>query len=126
MPLQNPQLRNIVWPVPDVSVALAFYRDVVGLPVKFVDGDRYAALDAGGITLALASAAEDLTDGVPAFSLRVDDLAEAVAELTAAGATVVTPPTAGPHELRAVLRDPAGQLFIAYSALPAPEQAASR
>ncbi|MDT5028932.1 MAG: hypothetical protein QOE61_5358 [Micromonosporaceae bacterium] len=86
MEQDNARVSNILWPVADLTAALAFYRDVVCLPVKFTDGERFAALDAGGTTLALV----------------------------AGGAAVVSPATEGPHEVRTVLRDPAGQLVVVY------------
>ncbi|MGW7534370.1 hypothetical protein [Amycolatopsis sp. NPDC054798] len=45
---------------------------------------------------------EDVTGGVP-------DVTAALAALVAGGGTVVRPPEQGPHEVRAVARDPRGQ-----------------
>lgn len=110
------EIGNVLYPVADVANAIAFYRDALGLAVKFSDGDRYAALDGGRATLALAGPAEDVTKGRPAASFKVADVAQAVAELERAGATVVSPPAEGPHEIRAVLTDPWGNAFVVYSA----------
>ncbi|MEV4225218.1 MULTISPECIES: VOC family protein [Nonomuraea] len=106
------RLGNVLIPVTDLDQAIAFY----GLPVRFRDGDRFAALDAGGVTIALAGPAEHVTASA-APSYRVDDTAAAVAELAARGAEVVRAPEAGPHETRAVLRDPSGNVFVLYSPL---------
>jgi predicted enzyme related to lactoylglutathione lyase len=110
----NPTLRSLLWPVPDLEAAIAFYRDAFGYSLKFRDGDRYAALDAGGLTLALVAGDEDTTGGVPAPSFRVDDLAAAIRTVTAAGGRVLAGPSAGPHETRATVRDPAGQVLMLY------------
>lgn len=99
-------------PVADLDQAIAFY----GLPVKFRDGDRFAALDGGGVTLALAGPAEHVTDA-SAPSYKVDDVPRAVQEFSSRGASVIRPPEAGPHEMRAVLRDPSGNVFVLYSSL---------
>jgi predicted enzyme related to lactoylglutathione lyase len=106
------RLGNVFIPVKDLDEAIAFY----GLPVKFRDGDRFAALDAGGTTLALAGPDEHVS-AVSAPSYQVDDVASAVQELAERGAEVIRPPEAGPHEWRAVLRDPSGNVLVLYSAL---------
>ncbi|MFD9947115.1 VOC family protein [Nonomuraea sp. NPDC050547] len=106
------KLGNVFIPVKDLDEAIAFY----GLPVKFRDGDRFAALDGGGVTLALAAPAEHVTDAC-APSYKVDDVRRAVRDLEARGATVLAPPAAGPHEIRAVLRDPSGNVFVLYTSL---------
>lgn len=98
---------NVFIPVEDVGKAVAFY----GLPVKFRDGDRFALLEGG---IGLAGPAEHLT-GATAFCLKVDDMACAVQDLLARGGAVEREPEAGPHETRAVLRDPSGNLFVLYS-----------
>ena len=109
---------NVLYPVPDVAAAVAFYRDGLGLAVKFQDGSRYAALDGGGVTFAIASAEESVAGPVPAASFKVADVPAAVERLTAAGATMVTPAAEGPHEVRAALRDPAGNPFVIYAPRP--------
>ena len=108
------KLGNVHHPVGDVGAAVTFYADAFGLTELFTDGDRYAALDAGGTKLALAGPEEDLTDGVAAPSFKVGDVAAALERLHAAGGTVVREPEAGPHETRAVARDPGGNTLIVY------------
>lgn len=116
MPDDSPQARlgNVHHPVADVGAAVTFYADAFGLTELFTDGDRYAALDAGGTKLALAGPEEDLTGGVAAPSFKVDDVTAALERLTSAGGTVVREPEAGPHETRAVARDPWGNTLIVY------------
>ncbi len=109
------RIGNALYPVKDLAAAVAFYRDGLGLAVKFQDGDRFAALDGGGVTFALAGPEEDVTGGEPAVSFKVEDVAATVAELTAAGGTLVRGPEEGPHEIRAVLRDTAGHPIVVYS-----------
>ena len=109
------KIGNVLYPVSDVDRAVAFYRDGLGLAVKFTDGGRFAALDAGGTTFALAGPAEDVTGGDPAASFKVPDVAAAVERLTAAGARLVAGPDDGPHETRAVLRDPDGNPLVVYA-----------
>ncbi|WP_238008345.1 VOC family protein [Dactylosporangium sp. AC04546] len=98
-----------------MNSSVAFYRDGLGLPVKFADGDRFAALDGGGVTFALAAGDEALGT-TPVASFKVDSVPEAVDRLTALGAELVLGPSRGPHEVRALLNDPAGNPFVVYAA----------
>ncbi|MCE2391442.1 MAG: VOC family protein, partial [Proteobacteria bacterium] len=50
-----------------------------------------------------------------AVSYKVDDVAAAVERLAAAGAELISGPAEGPHEIRAALRDPAGNVLAIYS-----------
>jgi len=101
----------LLCPVDDLDAAVAFYRDTLGLPVKFRDGDRYCAIDAGGFTLGLAAQEERIVAAAaPAF--RVDDIEQSLSAMVAAGASVVRPPQRGPHEARAVLLAPGGTTLV--------------
>ncbi|WP_248960385.1 VOC family protein [Sphaerisporangium perillae] len=111
------KLGNVLIPVDDLGKAVTFYAEVLGLTVRFRDGDRFAALDGGGTTIALAAPAEQVAGAVTAPSYKVGDVTEAVRDLTAAGAELVSGPEAGPHEMRAVLRDPSGNVLVLYSSL---------
>ena len=113
--MDTPRIGNVLYAVDDVDAAVAFYRDALGLPLKFQDGARFARLDGGGVTLALVGADEDVTAGAPAAALKVPDVAAAMERAAAAGATVLRRPQQGPHEIRAVLRDPAGNVVVLYS-----------
>ena len=109
------RIGNVLYGADDVREAVRFYRDGLGLAVRFQDGDRFAALDGGGTTFAIAGPEEDVTGGEPAVSFKVDDVAAMTGRLTAAGARLVRAPEEGPHEVRAVLRDPAGNAFVLYA-----------
>jgi predicted enzyme related to lactoylglutathione lyase len=111
------RIGSVLYPAKDVEAAVAFYRDALGLAVKFQDGSRFAALDGGGTTFAIAGQEEDITGGEPAVSFKVDDVEAKTAELIAAGAQLLHGPEEGPHEIRAVLRDPAGNRFVLYASL---------
>jgi predicted enzyme related to lactoylglutathione lyase len=108
------KIGNVLYGADDVAAAVAFYRDGLGLKVKFQDGERFAALDGGGATFALAGPEEQVAAG-PAVSFKVDDVAAMTRRLIAAGAELVRGPEEGPHEIRAVLRDPAGNSFVVYA-----------
>ncbi|MBY3989924.1 VOC family protein [Rhodococcus fascians] len=104
---------NVHYPVADVSAAVSFYETAFSIRRLFVDGDRYAALDAGGVKLALAGDSEKLVE-VPSASFKVSDLDQTLDLIAAGGGTTVLGPVDGPHERRAVARDPWGNFFIVY------------
>jgi len=118
-PSENSTARigNVLHPVADVTAAAGFYGRAFGFATKFTDGDRYAALDGGSITLALAGPAEDVTGGRAAASIKVPDVRAVVEAVAQGGGTIVRTPEAGPHELRAVVRDPWGNAFVIYGPL---------
>ncbi|MDV6246319.1 VOC family protein [Rhodococcus opacus] len=117
---EPPRLRNVLHPVTDVSAAIAYYSDALELSSKFIDGDRYAALDAGGVTLALVGPDEDVTGGVAAASLKVSSLTETLDKIRQHGGVILNPAHDGPHETRAVVQDPWGNVVVIYETKKAP------
>jgi predicted enzyme related to lactoylglutathione lyase len=105
------KMNLLLCPVSDLEAAIAFYRDTLGWPVKFRDGDRYCAIDAGGFTLGLAAREERIV-AEPAPALRVDDIEQSLAVMMAAGASIARPLEQGPHEARVVLRAPGGGTLV--------------
>jgi len=115
------QLRVVV-EAADFEVAVAFYRDVLGLGEQASfegDGDaRVVILDAGRATLELANPAQTrMIDEVEVgrrisphirLAFEVDDAASRTRALEAAGATVLAPPTLTPWQsLNSRLKGPA-------------------
>jgi catechol 2,3-dioxygenase-like lactoylglutathione lyase family enzyme len=68
----------------DMDAAVAFYRDVVGLPLVRRDGNEWAEFDAGPVRLALHGTDTVAPSGTVVF--RVSDLDAARWTLTARGA----------------------------------------
>ncbi|MEU0468865.1 VOC family protein [Amycolatopsis thermoflava] len=108
-------LRQVLHPVSDVDTAVAFYQAALGFPAKFTDANRYAALRTGEVTLALTGPDEDITGGIAAASVKVPDLATAISAFTRAGGSLVRGPEEGPHETRAVVRDPWNNTIVLYA-----------
>jgi catechol 2,3-dioxygenase-like lactoylglutathione lyase family enzyme len=104
------KLGNVFYRVSDMDAAVTFYAQVLGLPLKFRDGNNWAAFDVAGVTLALEGGAPQ---GGATVSLRVSDLDQVVATLRQSGARV-SEPVDGPHERRAELTDPAGNTLVLY------------
>jgi glyoxylase I family protein len=115
---QDAELRQFIQPVGDVDAATRFYAAAFRFAAKFTDGDRFAALHAGTVTLALTGPAEDITGGRSAPALRVSDVAAALRAVVAAGGAVAREAEQGPHEVRAVVQDPWGNLVVVYAPTP--------
>ena len=111
-------LRMLLVSVDSVAAALRFYQEGLGLQLKFQDGDHYAALDAGPVTVALATNDEHPVPGQTAISFKTDDVTMAVEQLVSAGAEVISPITYGAHEVRAALRSPTGMALVVYAPTP--------
>jgi catechol 2,3-dioxygenase-like lactoylglutathione lyase family enzyme len=123
------------FPTPDVEVTLllvvsdaerskVFYRDVLGAELYREYGGSSVVLRFQGTWLLLVTGGgptrdkPDVRFAVPEprvatheLTLRVPDCEGAYAELTARGATFLTPPVEYEHEIRAFLRDPDGHLI---------------
>jgi len=107
----------------DYDAAVAFYRDVLGMPVSAeylsADQGRVVILEAGAATLEIGDVAHgEYVDDVEVgrrvaghlrVALKVDDAGAMTTAAASAGADVVAPPTLTPwHSLNARLRAPAG------------------
>jgi predicted enzyme related to lactoylglutathione lyase len=116
------QLRLVV-EADDYDAAVAFYRDVLGMPEEAAfsgDGDaRVMILDAGRATLEIANPAQKrMIDDVEVgrqvsprlrVALEVDDAVARTADASDAGAAVVAPPTRTPwNSLNARFDAPGG------------------
>ena len=127
------QLRLVV-EADDFEQAVAFYRDVLGLPVEFSqrDGDaQVMAVRAGRATLELVNPAQRrLIDQLEVghevsrkfrVAFEVDDTAAATERLVAAGAELLAPPTQTPWgSLNARLEGPAGLQLTLFQELVPP------
>jgi len=124
------ELRLVVT-APDYDEALAFYRDVLGLPVRAVfesPGGHVTLLDAGRATLELMDDANaQYVDEVEVgrrvaghirVAFEVEDAAGATAAAEATGARVVAPPTRTPwNSLNARLEAPGGLQLTLFEEL---------
>ena len=99
------RIGNVFYRVPDMDAAVRFYTDVLGFGLKLRDGDRWAAFDVGGMTLAVEGGAPGGRGGAT-VSLRVDGLSAVVTDLKGKGADIGDIES-GPHERKAQLQDPA-------------------
>lgn len=129
------QLR-LVLEADDLDAAVAFYRDVLGLPERESydgpDGARVVILEVPTATLELANPAQvafidDVEVGRPAahpfpltvrVAFEVPDATRAAARLEAAGTEVVAPPTPTPwRSLNARFEAPGGMQITLFEEL---------
>lgn len=109
------EVRTLVLAVEDMDAACSFYTGALGLILKFRDGNRWAAFDAGPLTIALAAGDQRPAGSDTAINIRVSDVTAALARAVAGGAVATSGPAEGPHEIRASFTDPAGHLYYLYS-----------
>jgi lactoylglutathione lyase len=117
--------------VSDMARSVAFYRDLLGIPLKFESpewtefqtGTTTLALHGGGISSNPGSKGEgDKYAGTCSIGFNVDDVDQTFAELQAKGATFVMPPTQREGEgiKLAVCIDPDGLPIAFAQQLPQP------
>jgi catechol 2,3-dioxygenase-like lactoylglutathione lyase family enzyme len=111
------RIGNVFYRVHDMESAVAFYRDLLGLTVKFRDGDRWAAFDVAGVTFALEGSPSTPAGGAT-VSFRTDDVGPIVERLRSAGVEVRL--VEGAHERQAIIQDPAGNTLILYNPVSRP------
>ncbi len=121
--MTDSKLDTVIFPVTNLTEAVSFYQSTLRLGNKFTDGDRYAALDAGGVTFALAGPQENVLPGHPSVCFRVSSVNETIDRLVENGATIAVALARGHHETRATLRDPWGNQFVIYSTAARDEKA---
>jgi lactoylglutathione lyase len=124
------QLRVVV-EAPDYDAAVAFYRDILGMPVEEVyetDDGRVTILGAGRATLELSDPAQvayiDRVEvgrrvaGHIRIALEVDDARAATRDATDGGAELLSEPTVTPwNSLNARLEGPAGLQLTLFQEL---------
>ena len=105
---------NRVWDVTltvsDLGRAIEFYRDLLGLPLKYAFRD-YAGFDVGGVELGIKTwgGLEPPRRGEPVMSFLVDAVDKAYVELSAKGVRFTKAPEDTPWGGRiAVFQDPDG------------------
>jgi methylmalonyl-CoA/ethylmalonyl-CoA epimerase len=126
--LQLGQLRQISLHATDLERAVAFYRDVLGLPLLAAFGEQLAFFDLDGTRLMIDTVADEgaeLSGSVLYFA--VPDVAAAHRELQGRGVTFVDEPhvihrdeagtfgPAGEDEWMVFFRDPEGNLLALAS-----------
>jgi predicted enzyme related to lactoylglutathione lyase len=101
----------------DLDESIRFYTETMGLALKFRDGTHFAALDAGSVTIALATSVDHPMPGKVVVGIKTDDVDGAAKAVEAAGGAIVRGPYDDAHERRAVVYDPQGNGLVFYRPL---------
>lgn len=104
----------------DVERAVGFYEQVLGLTLKFRDGERWAQFSAQGADFAVASRGEAVADTVAVFE--VQDLDAVAAKVVAAGGRLGLLRDMGAHGRVLTLHDPDGNVLQLYAKAAKPMQ----
>jgi predicted enzyme related to lactoylglutathione lyase len=120
----EPQLSHVIVFVADMDRSIAYYRDTLGLGLRFGSGG-WSEFETGGTTLALHPADEGSPPGTVQVGLTVDDVRRYCGDVAGRGANVSTPPTETAHGLLAQLLAPDGN-SVGVSAPPAPRSDGSQ
>jgi len=102
-------LKRIILFTSDMPRLAAFYRDVLGLPVK-IDEPNYKEFDAGGCGIALHNGTSRVGARPPKLSFATENIAGARAALIARGAKLGEV-ISGPGLTRCEGKDPDGNPF---------------
>ena len=111
------QVKMIVLSTDDLDDSIRFYTETLGFPLKFRDGDHFAALDGGTITLALATALDHPIPGQVVVGIKTDDVDAAARATDEAGGGIARGPYDDAHERRAVAYDAQGNGIVFYAPL---------
>lgn len=110
------RLRQVMLVAGDLEAQLRFYESTLGLRLQFRDGARWAQLQAGDVSFALAAPEEGM--GAPPGALlpvfEVADLDAALTELRGAGHAPGPVREMGAHGRSAVVSDPAGVRLVLH------------
>jgi predicted enzyme related to lactoylglutathione lyase len=100
----------------DVTRAVRFYTEALGMAVKFQDGERWAQFDLGGVGFAIASPQElpvEKSGSVLVFE--VDDVAPTMDAVVAGGGAIVEQRDMGSHGRVVTVRDPEGNVLQLFA-----------
>jgi predicted enzyme related to lactoylglutathione lyase len=118
--------------VSDIGPSVAFYRDVLGLPLLFeVPGQGMAFFDCQGVRLYLGTAEAPEFESRPLIYFRAESARKAAAELAGRGVEFTSEPhvvhRTGDSELWiGFFKDPDGTTLAVMSEEPAPPPPAAR
>ena len=111
-------VRMIMLHTEDLDESIRFYNETLGMPLKFRDGDHFAAIDGGSVTLALATKIDHPIPGQVVVGIKTADVDAAAKAVEENGGGIVTAAYNDAHERRAVVYDSQGNGFVFYSPLP--------
>lgn len=111
-------VRMIMLSTEDLDESIRFYTEALGMALKFRDGDHFAAIDGGSVTIGLATALDHPIPGKVVVGVRTADVDAAAKAAEEAGGGIVTAPYDDAHERRAVVYDAQGNGLVFYCPKP--------
>jgi lactoylglutathione lyase len=111
------QVRQVILSTDNLDESIKFYTETLGFPLKFRDGDHYAAIDGGSVTIALATEIDHPIPGKVVVGIKTDDVDGDAKQAETDGGGLVTDPYNDAHERRAVVYDSQGNGIVFYSPL---------
>jgi len=111
------EVKMIILSTDDLDESIRFYSETLGMGLKFRDGAHFAALDAGPVTLALATAVDHPIPGQVVVGIKTADVDAAAKAVEASGGGIVKGPYDDAHERRAVVYDNKGNGLVVYKPL---------
>ena len=99
--------------VRDVNAAVAFYRDILGVPNRFlIEAETWTEFDTPPVALAIVK--WDEHPGVTAVALAVDDVQDAIDELRGKQVRIVLEPVEIDDCWLAIIADPDGNFVYIH------------
>lgn len=115
------RIQNVYYVTDDMNESVAFYRDVLGLKMKFQDGERWAQLDANGSNFSLSSKEEAAKGAVGATVVfEVTGMDQMATQIAAAGGEILGTRDMGSHGRTLTFRDPVGNIAQLFERAPKP------
>ena len=99
------EARMIILSTDDLDESIRFYSETLGMSLKFRDGARFAALDGGPVTIALATAVDHPMPGQVVVGIKTANVDATAKAVEASGGGIVKSPYDDAHERRAVVYD---------------------
>ncbi len=115
--MSDKQVRMVFLSTDDLDESIAFYTETLGFELKFRDGTHFAALDGGGVTLALATSIDHPLPGHVVVGIKTDDVDGAAHAVEDSGGAIVKGPYDDAHERRAVVYDNKGNALVFYKSI---------
>ncbi|CCH74102.1 conserved hypothetical protein [Nostocoides australiense Ben110] len=109
--------RMIILSTENLDESIRLYSEVLGMPLKFRDGDHFAALDGGSVTVALATAIDHPLPGQVVVGIKTPDVEAAAKAVEDAGGGIAKAAYDDAHERRSVVYDHFGNGIVFYSPL---------
>lgn len=110
-------VRMILLNTDDLDASVEFWTTTLGMPLKFRDGDHFAAIDGGSVTIALATAIDHPMPGQVVVGVKTADVDAAAKAVEDGGGAIARAPYDDAHERRAVVYDNKGNGVVLYRPL---------